>query len=167
MRLRLKPRVGTSLPRSLLAVFAFLLAVGLLGWPAGPAQAQTQSRHSPVGRWLTQDGDGVIEIYACGGALCGRIVGMSDLSRADGGPIVDKQGRRQCGLTILRETAQTDTHVWEGRITNPDDGSTWTCEFWVESDGLHLRGYVLLPVLGQTQIWRPYTGRLEPNCRMG
>jgi uncharacterized protein (DUF2147 family) len=121
---------------------------------------------SPLGTWLTQDGDGVVQIYPCGAGFCGRIVGMSETVRPDGSRPVDRAGRPQCGLTILRETSETETHVWSGRITNPDDGATWNCEFWLEPDGLHLRGYVLVPLLGQTQIWRPYTGALHPDCRM-
>ncbi len=129
-------------------------------------QAAADARRPPIGNWLTQDGDGVVQIYNCPDGLCGRIVGMSEVFRPDGRRPVDRAGRLQCGLTILRQTGQSDTDVWDGKITNPDDGSTWNCEFWVEADGLHLRGYVLVSLLGQTQVWRPYTGQLRSDCSM-
>jgi len=140
-----------------------LLCIFIVAGAARPVDAPFN--RSPVGNWLTEDGDGVIGIAPCGQGLCGRIVGMSDLTRADGGPVVDKSGRPQCGLTILDGSRQTDTGVWSGAITNPDDGATWNCEFWREADGLHLRGYVLVPLLGTTQLWRRYGGPVRPDCR--
>jgi uncharacterized protein (DUF2147 family) len=139
------------------------LFVCLLG--VAPA-ANASSTVSPIGEWLTQDGDGVIQIYRCGGALCGRIIGMSEVVRPDGSKPVDREGRPQCGLTILRQTGRGDDGKWEGTITNPDDGSTWNCEFWVASDGLHLRGYVVIPLLGRTQVWHRYAGQVTADCRM-
>jgi uncharacterized protein (DUF2147 family) len=122
----------------------------------------------PVGRWLTEDRGGVIEIFSCGAALCGRIVGMAEPVRSDGKPQTDNQGRPKCGLTILHDAVSTETGQWAGRITDPDDGSDWNCTLSVDADGrLHLRGYVLLPLLGQTQIWTRYSGPLGGDCRMG
>ena len=118
------------------------------------------------GLWLTEDGDGVIDVAPCGSGYCGRIVGMSDLVRPNGHVPSDPQGYPQCGLTILRAQAQTDTGVWSGRIENPDDGSVWNCELWVENGELHLRGYVLVPLLGKTQIWKRYAGTVGEDCRM-
>jgi len=139
----------------------------LLASAASFSVARAATNQSPVGTWLTQDRDGVIQIYRCGAGICGRIVGMSEIVRPDGTRPVDRAGHPQCGLVILRETADTHAHIWSGRITNPDDGSTWRCESWVDADGLHLRGYIFVPMLGQTQVWRPYTGALHPDCRMG
>ena len=134
---------------------------------ADAASAPRPDGQSPVGNWLTGDGDGVVQLYECATAFCGRIVGMSEPVRPDGRPVVDVHGQAQCGLTILRETGLDDTNVWAGKITDPSDGSSWNCDFWVEADGLHLRGYVLVPLLGKTQIWRRYQGRLGQDCRMG
>jgi uncharacterized protein (DUF2147 family) len=130
--------------------------------------ATERAAPGPVGRWLTEDRGGVIEIYSCGAALCGRIVGMTEPLRPDGKPQTDNTGRPKCGLTILHASVPTEPDEWAGRITDPDDGSDWHCVLSVDAEGrLHLRGYVLLPLLGQTQIWTPYTGRLGADCRMG
>jgi uncharacterized protein (DUF2147 family) len=134
---------------------------------------------SQTGRWLTQDRGGVIDIYHCeaspprrdraaASALCGRIAGLSEPLKPDGTVPADSSGHPKCGLTILHDAVQSEPGMWTGRITNPDDGTSWHCEFWVDDLGrLHLRGYVLVPLLGQTQTWTPYAGSLSSDCRMG
>src|SRR6059058_1426010 len=55
---------------------------------------------SPLGYWLTESGDGVIEVRQCENALCGRIAGIG---RAANAPIpTDVHGQSQCGLTIFQ-----------------------------------------------------------------
>jgi uncharacterized protein (DUF2147 family) len=140
-----------------LAVAALLLA------SPGVAGAET----GPVGAWLVEGRDGVIAIAPCGAGLCGRIVGMLEPLRSDGSPRVDEHGRPQCGLTILHAAAGDESGLWQGEITDPIDGSVWQCQLSVDGEGrLHLRGYVLLPLLGQTQLWTSYTGHLTRDCRM-
>ncbi len=119
---------------------------------------------APVGRWLTQDRDGVIEVAPCGTGLCGRIVGMT---YGAGEPMpVDVHGRPQCGLVIFE--MQPDGAHWRGRITNPEDGSEWRAELWLGEDGdLRLRGYLGIPLLGRTQSWTRFQGRIGPGCRLG
>ena len=98
----------------------------------------------PVGRWLTQDGDGVIGIEPCGQAiLCGRIVGLT-LDRPESPMPTDVRGRPLCGLPILEMRAGDGT--WRGTITDPRSGSVWRAEMWLGGDGsLRLRGYVFGP----------------------
>lgn len=120
---------------------------------------------SPVGKWLTEDRSGVIEIAPCGEGLCGRIVGQDKITDAQGRPTVDAHGQPHCGLLILRADTQTEPGHWSGVITDPDDGSDWKCQFWVDEGGsLRLRGYVLIPLLGQTQTWPAFHGSVAPNC---
>lgn len=126
-----------------------------------------QAEPTPVGRWLTEDGSGVIEIAPCGDGLCGRIVGQTELRNERGNPIVDTHGVPVCDLIILRGTKKDETGRWAGVITNPDDGANWRCEFWVGSNGsLRMRGYIMLEMLGKTQIWPPFHGNVARDCQM-
>lgn len=128
-----------------------------------PALAQG----SPEGMWWTEDRSGVIAIAPCELGLCGRIVGQPSIKDADGKIPVDIHGVPHCGLTILHGTLTEDAGRFRGTITNPDDGKDWHCEFWVADDGnLRLRGYVLLPLLGQTQTWPPFTGHVAADCSL-
>jgi hypothetical protein len=128
-----------------------------------------QPAAEPVeGLWLTQDREGVIEIAPCAGAgaLCGRIVGQAEPLLADGTRPMDVHGVPHCGLVILHDARKAEDGRWHGRITDPDDGSDWSCVIWVEGGALHLRGYLLVPLLGQTQIWHPYGGHVSRDCHM-
>lgn len=137
-----------------------LIAAGLV-----VSAAIAQAAPSPIGRWLTEDRSGVIEIAPCGRQLCGRIVGQSEPRGADGRPSRDINGTPHCGLVILHGARQASEDRWDGIVTNPDDGQDWHCAFWVGADGaLRLRGYVLIPLLGQTQTWPAFHGSVAADC---
>jgi uncharacterized protein (DUF2147 family) len=131
-----------------------------LGWALSGAAALAQS---PVGTWSTANGHGVVSIAPCGDALCGRIVGI-DRAPTDPMP-TDVNGRSQCGLTIITNERQDTDGTWLGQITNPRDGRTYQAKLWLDASGaLHLRGFIAVPLLGSTQIWRPFTGHLTSEC---
>jgi uncharacterized protein (DUF2147 family) len=134
------------------------LALALIVSTALAASADT-----PVGNWSTANGHGVIAIEQCGGALCGRIVGID---RAPTEPMpTDVNGRSQCGLTIITDAKPAADGTWLGQITDPRDGDTYHAKLWLGADGnLHLRGFIGIPLLGSTKIWRRYTRQLTAEC---
>lgn len=140
-----------------------MLCIGLGILPVRAAQP------GPVGAWVTASHDAVIEIYQCGDSLCGAISGMV-LAPTDKTP-VDWQGQSQCGLVIVRTAAspaQDDMPAWFGSITDPRDGSVYQARLTLDADGnLLLRGYVGLPLFGETQTWTRYAGATLPaDCRL-
>ncbi len=147
--------------RATAALFAIALA-------AGSAHAAAPKRAPPpadvLGTWTTQDGNGVIAIERCGDALCGRIVGIR---RAPGAPIPkDVHGASQCGLTIITNQRATADGEWRGQIIDPRDGTTYGAKLWRDRRGnLRVRGYLGLPLFGQTQTWRRFDGTIAPGCR--
>ena len=144
----------------ILRTVALAGAFGLL-MPAVPVGATSPS--APLGDWVTADGHGVVQISQCGDALCGRIVGID---RPPGAPMpTDTQGKSQCGLTIITGETPSPDGAWLGHITDPRDGSSYQAEIRVDGAGrLHLRGFVGIPLLGETQIWHRFTGRLTGGC---
>jgi uncharacterized protein (DUF2147 family) len=119
-----------------------------------------------LGEWLTESGHGVIEIERCENAVCGSIVGI-DRTPSEPMP-TDFTGRSQCGLTIIRDVTQGANNTWSGKITDPRDGATYNANLWVDDEGrLNLRGYIGIPLLGSTQVWSRFTGRIADNCRFG
>ena len=77
----------------------------------------------------------------------------------------DVDGHPQCGLTIITNQRPAEDGTWLGKITDPRNGNTYQAKLWVDEGGnLHLRGFLGIPLLGSTQIWRKYTGRLTAEC---
>jgi uncharacterized protein (DUF2147 family) len=146
---RIGPRVGITM---LALPIVFLLAAADATDPA------------ILGTWLTESGHGVIEIVRCENAMCGTIVGID---RTPDEPMpIDVTGRSQCGLTIISDVTQAENDAWHGKIVDPRDGTTYHAKLWVGSEGrLNLRGYVGIPLLGSTQVWSRFTGRLTEDCR--
>jgi uncharacterized protein (DUF2147 family) len=145
------------------------LAVKLLatvGLFASHALGAGRSAIPIEGTWLTEDYGGVIDIEPCGSRYCGRIVGLA--AAATGNPLPkDVNGNSRCGLEIIQGLAETGAGEWTGNITNPDDGQIYNARLSVDDRGrLHLRGYVLVPLLGETQTWTRYGGRVTADCRM-
>jgi uncharacterized protein (DUF2147 family) len=141
----------------------FCAAVCVIILVATAASASATSGADPIGMWSTENGHGVIAIAQCGDALCGRIVGIE---RAPTDPMpTDVNGRSQCGLTIITDEKPSGDGTWIGQITDPRDGDTYQAKLWLDENGnLHLRGFIGIPLLGSTQVWRKYTGQLTNEC---
>jgi uncharacterized protein (DUF2147 family) len=141
-----------------LAIFALML----------PVHAAAASP-SVEGLWLTQDHDGVIAVAPCAagdGKLCARIEGVM-LDHADDPTPVDYRGVSQCHLPLIADAVQVEPNLWKGHITNPRNGDVWRVELYPERDGnLALRGYLGVPLLGQTQTWTRYGGTVPEDCRL-
>jgi uncharacterized protein (DUF2147 family) len=120
--------------------FTFLLALF-----ACQVSGVDSARASSIdGTWNIRDL--VLDIYDCGSAVCGRIVGVRDPIRRP----------KQCGMIIVWGLTQEGPSEWgNGRILDPDDGTIYRLSATFEPDGtLRARIYELVPLLGRTQILR-------------
>jgi uncharacterized protein (DUF2147 family) len=142
------------------------ILAGLLGMcitlAAGCAHADT----SPIGNWFTEDEGGVVQVRPCGtDVLCGYIEGLRDV-QPDGSPPRNFAGEPQCHLLLLKDLRfHKEDGRWHGSVTNPEDGRVYKAEVWVPADGrFRLHGYLAVPLLGSTQIWRPFAGKIDKDC---
>jgi uncharacterized protein (DUF2147 family) len=120
----------------------------------------------PTGRWLTQGRDGVIAVSVCGDALCAEIVGVF-LDRPDDPMPVDYRGVSQCKLPLITDAREIRRNLWKGHIKDPRNGSVFGVELNLDPHGnLALRGFLGIPLLGQTQIWTRYAGKVPDDCRI-
>jgi uncharacterized protein (DUF2147 family) len=133
-------------------------AVALLVACPGMASAQ-----DITGIWVTQDGEGAIEIRPCGDQRCGRIAWMKVPKGPDGKPPTDAnnpdpnlRARRICGLQIIEGLKPQADGSWaDGRVYNPDNGKTYGMKMRRDgSDTIKAHGYLGFELLGQTQEWR-------------
>lgn len=109
----------------MLRLVAALIVAGIA---AGPASAQDASL---IGRWRTAAQNGVVEIHACGPALCARVV---DAARCGAIPT-----RRMCGIAM------------RACVTGP----CGVCVFWTGSGVVRRPG-----TAGRCMILTPGNARL-------
>jgi len=150
----------------MLLPFLFFLAAFL---PA-PARAVAEEAATVAGYWMTGDKDGVIEIYPCdGGKMCGRFHWLKDDSEAN--PSLDDKNRDPslrrrplCGLQFMGGFENEGNGKFGGGwIYSVRDGNTYSAGISLrDKDTLELRGYFLIPLLGQSRVWTR-TGP-EPAC---
>ena len=121
---------------------------------------------TPEGRWLTQDKDGVVEVYRCGDAFCGRLVWFRKQSLQDNPQALDIQNptpglrnRSLCGLVILSGFRPEGQAEWTGGSAyDPESGHTYSGKMTLKPDGhLSLRGYIGISLFGRSEEWTRYT----------
>ena len=108
-----------------------------------------------AGRWRSPDLSGIVEIYQCGAAYCGRIVGgafnpdMRDTRNRN--PAL--RNRTIQGLLIMTGFVGGPPSWTGGRIYRPLDGGTYSGSITlVGGNALHLKGCIVWP-LCRTQTW--------------
>ena len=146
------------------------IAIALLSFCWMPPAAVAASTSTPVGDWVTAGGGSVIQIAPCGDGYCGEIAAIRFDHPNDPMPL-DWQGQPQCDLTILQTTSERagdNGPVWQGVVLDPRNGVSHPMLLSFDaSNNLVLRGYLLIPLLGQSTTWTAYTGgKFLPNCHL-
>ena len=119
-----------------------------------------------MGLWWTQDHDGIVELYPCTQGVCGRVAGIVTFE-PDGSAPRDLHNRSRCRLALINGGKPDADGVWDSRITNPDDDKTYTIRLRVDPDGrLRMRGYIGIPLLGQTVYWTRFDQHLTADCHI-
>jgi uncharacterized protein (DUF2147 family) len=136
-------------PSGMLLAGAVLLAV----CPIALARAEP----SVAGRWLTDDGKGIVGIFACGPHICGRIVEVLDnrpnVPRTDvNNPDRRLRSRPILGLTTLSGFTESGS-VWSGgRAYDPKSGRSYRSSLALNRDGtLKVTGCLLF--ICQSKRW--------------
>ena len=111
-----------------------------------------------TGKWMTEDGEAVVEIYQSGDKLNGKIVWLKNAINAQGKLLIDhenpdksKRTRTLIGLLMLMDFKQNDGKWEGGKIYDPSEGKTYKCGIWLEKGKLKVRGYA--GMFYQTQTW--------------
>ena len=114
------------------------------------------------GYWLTESKNAIVEITPCGASACGNIAWLADPLTPQGQPKVDAnnpdaamKARPICGLAMIGDFTKDSAGEWtEGFIYDPEGGDRYTSKMRLTAEGnLYVRGYIGIPLLGQSQIW--------------
>ena len=126
-----------------------------------------ESADPVFGFWLTANQRAIIEIAACGEQACGNIVWMEEPLDHDGQPKTDRNNPDEalrdqplCAIQLIGKFRNAGTGAWSGgSIYNPRDGQTYSASMELRDEAtLELRGFLLLPLFGQTQAWTREAG---------
>jgi uncharacterized protein (DUF2147 family) len=167
----LHQRVRTAL---LIAAIAFLAVPGAKAQAQPEIQSQSQPQSGvPQGVWLFE-GRAAVEIFDCGGLMCGRVVwlkvplnSLGQLDRDKNNPDPALRQRELCGQTIIWDLHPDGPDRWkDGRFYNPDDGVRYRFSARLKSaDVMVVRIYLLIPLFGQTKtLVRVSRGATEGWC---
>ncbi|MGH6989784.1 MAG: DUF2147 domain-containing protein [Stellaceae bacterium] len=147
-------------PQGRLTTGLVLTAVAVL-WLVPAAAARGEG--GIIGRWLTANHHAVVEIGHCGADICGRLdwlyrpIRHGAPARDENNPDQSRRGRPLCGLVMLydfKPDPSNPRHWRGGYIYDPETGDTYHAEMTlVDPAHLHLRGYVGIPLFGETQTW--------------
>ena len=127
-------RLGTVLAAALIIVVAGAVTFAFAGDSA-----------DPIGPWLTEDGSAVVQVAACGPALCGAIIWSQKP--------VDARGHPLCGRAILGELMKTGADSWgKGWIYSPKMDRKYPVELNPAANG-KLQLHVSAGLFGKDQTW--------------
>ena len=156
--------MGKQRFRTGIAIGLVLLAAML--WAPRAAHADQPSAPSLIGDWTLENNQGVVQIYACGWqTLCGALVGIELDHPTDRMPMTWNR-QSQCRYVFI-VNVRPRGDAWFGHITDPANGHTYGARLSLSAPGvLKLRGYFLIPTLGETQTWTRFAGSPPADCRM-
>jgi uncharacterized protein (DUF2147 family) len=105
-------------------------------------------------------------VFACDAALCAEIAGVVLDHPSDPIPL-DYRGMTQCHLKFVEDARQIEANLWKGHILDPRSGVVYGVELHLDADdNLALRGFLGIPLFGQTQTWTRYRGTVPEDCRL-
>lgn len=137
---------------------------------------------TPVGTWLNEDRDGIVEINDCGvlagGApdnfLCGKVVWLKNpIDPATGRPLADnknvdpaQRGRPIMGMTPITQMQPSSTPGrWDGRVYDLDSGKTYDGSLIVRSASqMRVQGCLLIICQGEEWTRQAVPGARPPGA---
>jgi uncharacterized protein (DUF2147 family) len=136
-------------------VLGFRIASAILLSISGIARAEAEL--TVQGRWLTDDGKGIVSIVRCGAQICGHIAEVLDkrptVPKTDvNNPDPHLRNRPILGLTTLSGFTGSGTAWRGGRAYDPKTGRSYRASLNLNPDGsLKLTGCLLF--ICQSRRW--------------
>lgn len=158
----MQPNFGQAC-RAFKVIFAFtLFALATELSASSPADAVN-------GIWLDPGKGGYIQIYEDHDSWLGIVVGSADgeVKNDDNNPDPVQRSRTLLGQSVIRNLVYDGKGHWQGgTIYNPLDGRTYSVSLSLaDADTLEVRGYIGVPLLGQTRRWVRVTDLAAPGLQ--
>ncbi len=123
-----------------------------------------------TGVWLSDDGEGAVEIQPCGDKRCGRLIWLKTPLDDAGRPLVDANNpdptarkRPVCGIDIIKDAALQSDGSWDGgSVYDPEEGKIYSVMLKAKgNDSLEVTGYLGIKALGETMVWTRAPAQLK------
>lgn len=126
--------------------------------------AQDKEGDAVLGKWFTDEKNTVVDVYKCDGKYCGKIIWLKEPKNSDGTDKLDinnpdpaKRDRKKMGMRIVWGFNYKGNNRWaDGKIYDPMNGKTYSCEIDMQGNKMEIRGYVGIPLFGRTMICNRY-----------
>jgi uncharacterized protein (DUF2147 family) len=155
--------MGKRMSRSAMLV----LVLSIFAAPASPPRAAASDAVSPgdalIGEWWTENNEGRIRFtrdkdgtYRGTTTCCVPATPTKDHPARDlYNPNPKLRGRSTVGIVLIWKLTYEDGEYNDGYVYNPRDGDTYRFEAKIlDRNTLKIRGYMGIPLLGQSQIWK-------------
>jgi uncharacterized protein (DUF2147 family) len=125
------------------------------------SQSSTSGADAILGEWLTAEGKARVQITRDGDIYAGKIVWLKEPEK-NGKAVVDDKNpdeklrdRPVLGMEIVYGFKYDEDNVWtDGKVYDPESGNDYKAKITlVDEKTLKLRGYVLIPLLGRSELW--------------
>lgn len=134
---------------------------------ANVAFAEEGNGDALLGKWLTEEGKGQVEVVKEGDTYTGKIVWLKEPNYVEGeeevgtprhdknNPDASKRDQPIIGLVVLRDFQYVGDNSWKkGTIYDPETGKTYKCNITLKEDGtLKVRGFIGVSVVGRNSMW--------------
>ena len=130
---------------------------------AGGAKKERARADTLLGEWWTDKNEGRVRFSKdSDGTLRGTTTCCTPKKPNPDSPLTDihnpdpkLRGRSTIGIVIIWKLAYEDGEYSGGYVYNPRDGKTYrfAAEI-VDENTVEVRGYLLIPLLGQSQTWK-------------
>jgi uncharacterized protein (DUF2147 family) len=148
---------------------ALAITIITFGLASGPALAGADT--TAAGFWQQVDNDGHVGGWFYFTKVNGRYEGrLVKMFKQPGDPTIDvcakctgkQKNAPMLGLVIVKDMKRNGLKYEDGSILDPRDGTVYHAQMELSADGqkLSVRGYLGIPLLGQTQVWN----RLPDNA---
>ncbi|MES2060817.1 MAG: DUF2147 domain-containing protein [Bacteroidota bacterium] len=136
--------------------FCFVIAIALCS-----ISASAQNADAILGKWLSANGEGQIQIYKKESKFFGKLSWIKVPNDDSGKPKADDhnpdknlQSRPVLGIELLKNFTFDGDNVYEdGTIYDPKSGKTYSCKMTLKGDVLKIRGYIGISLLGRSENW--------------
>lgn len=115
-------------------IILFLYGLGCLG--------KLFSQRQIIGKWLSEDKKGIVEVYEYNKKFFGKIVWLQDPTLLDTkNKKVSDRDRPLLHCIVIKDLFYANNEWQKGTVYDPKRGETFKCKIWIENKCLKVRGY--------------------------